>query len=129
MPNTSSILFFDGVCNLCNATVLFIIKRDKKAKIKFAPLQGTIAQNLIGTPQYDSLVLFEKGKIYYRSTAALKVAAKLSGLWPLLYVFIVIPPFIRDFIYEIIAKNRYAWFGKKDSCMIPTRELKSRFLD
>jgi predicted DCC family thiol-disulfide oxidoreductase YuxK len=121
-------VFFDGVCNLCNTSIQFIIKRDKNGKMKFAPLQSEWAEQLIGKPQYDSLILYQNKKVYYRSTAALKIAKMMDGLWPLLYVFIIVPPFFRNFIYDHIAKNRYQWFGKKDECMIPTPELKNRFL-
>lgn len=128
------IIIFDGVCNLCNNAVNFVIKRDKKSAIKFAVLQNTIAQELLkGQPikanDLSSFVFVEKGKILTRSTAALHVCRYLTGIWPLMYGFIIIPKLIRDGIYNWVAKNRYHWFGKKDKCMVPTPEIKARFLD
>lgn len=127
------VIFFDGVCNLCNASVNFIIKRDKKKLFRFSSLQSDFAskalpESLTKEAELQSLVLLKDG-ILVKSTAALTIARELSGLWPILYVFIVIPRFIRHFIYDLIAKNRYNWFGKKDQCMIPTPELKERFVD
>lgn len=128
------IILFDGVCNLCNSAVNFVIKRDKKSAIKFAVLQSSIAQELlkdqpIKANDLSSFVLVEKGKILTRSTAALRVCRYLTGIWPLMYGFIIIPKLIRDGIYNWVAKNRYHWFGKKDKCMVPTPEIKARFLD
>ena len=108
-----------------------MIRNDKKAYFQFAPLQGEIAQQLVGNrilPTPESVILLEEGKIYEKSTAALRIAKKLDGLWPILYVLNIIPKFVRDPIYDLIAKNRYTWFGKKESCMIPSPEIKSRFL-
>ena len=129
-----SVIFFDGLCNLCNGAVQFIIERDTNNVYHFASLQSDFAKNElskfdIDTAQMNSFILLENGKIYQRSTAALRVSKKLRGLWPLLYIFIIIPPFIRDGFYDYIAKNRYKWFGKKESCWVPTPELKSKFLD
>ncbi|REE81657.1 putative DCC family thiol-disulfide oxidoreductase YuxK [Lutibacter oceani] len=129
-----SIILFDGVCNLCNASVNFIIKHDKKAHFKFASLQSDAAKEIL--LQYnskkiklDSIILIEEEAIYEKSTAALKISRKLTGGFKLLYIFIIIPKFIRDWVYNYIAKNRYKWFGKKESCMIPSLEMKDRFLD
>ncbi|WP_339606390.1 thiol-disulfide oxidoreductase DCC family protein [uncultured Roseivirga sp.] len=127
------ILLFDGVCNLCNNSVNFIIDRDPKKHFKFAALQSEFGQSKLkelgfNQEEFDSLVLLSNGKVYRKSSAALRIAKKLSGLWPLLYVFIIIPPFIRHGIYDIIGKNRYKWFGKQDSCRMPTPELKQRFI-
>ncbi len=127
------IILFDGVCNLCNGAVTFIIKRDKKNLFKFATLQSEIAEELLiaklsDKELLDSIVLIENGKQYTKSSAALRIAKNLSGAYPLLYIFMVIPKFLRDWVYSIIAKNRYKWFGKKDACMIPTPELKKKFL-
>lgn len=127
------IILFDGVCNFCNSTVNFVIKRDKKAILHFAPLQSDIGQQLLKeyhlpNDEMRSFVFIEKGKAYTQSTAALKVCKYLSSLWPLCYGFIIIPKFIRDGIYNWIAKNRYKWFGKKESCMIPNADVKKRFL-
>jgi predicted DCC family thiol-disulfide oxidoreductase YuxK len=133
MENNKSLLLFDGVCNLCNSSVQFILLRDKKDRFRFASLQSDHGQNILKehhlpTDKFNSLVLVENGKIYQKSTAALRIARKLKGLWPLLFAFIIIPPFIRNFVYDIIAKNRYRWFGKKDECMLPRPEWKQKFL-
>ncbi|UMB54479.1 DUF393 domain-containing protein [Lutibacter sp. A64] len=135
MDNTekNSIILFDGVCNLCNASVNFIIKHDKKEHFKFASLQSDAAKELL--LQYnskkinmDSIILIENNNFYEKSTAALKISKKLNNGFSLLYLFIIIHPFIRDWVYNYIAKNRYKWFGKKENCMIPTPELKNRFI-
>jgi predicted DCC family thiol-disulfide oxidoreductase YuxK len=128
-----NIILFDGVCNLCNHSVQFIIKHDKKGKFRFASLQSNFGKAQISKYQIDpnktNSVIFIKGeKVFTRSSAALKIVKDLNGLWPILYIFIFIPPFIRNFIYDFIAKNRYKWFGKKESCMVPLPELKSKFL-
>ncbi|HET6993521.1 MAG TPA: thiol-disulfide oxidoreductase DCC family protein [Chitinophagaceae bacterium] len=128
------VILFDGVCNLCNRAVQFIIKRDKKKQFLFASLQGKTGTELLRrfdlpADQFNSFVLIEKGKAYTRSTATLRVAKKLSGGWSFLYGLIIVPPFLRDPVYNLIAKRRYQWFGKRDECMIPTPELKERFLD
>ncbi|MFI5453792.1 thiol-disulfide oxidoreductase DCC family protein [Pedobacter sp. UC225_61] len=128
------IIFFDGICNLCNGAVQFTIKRDHKNIFHFASLQSEYATEKIAlfniAPEnLDSFILLENGKVYQRSTAALRVVRKLNGLWPLLYGFIIIPRFIRDAVYNYIAKNRYKWFGKQESCWMPTLELKEKFLD
>ena len=127
------VLLFDGVCNLCNGAINFVIDRDPKATVKFAALQSEqgkalIARYLSNTEVKDSLILIENGKAYQQSGAALRVAKYLNGAWPLLYVFIVVPPFIRNWVYDYVAKNRYNWYGKKDECLIPTTELKAKFL-
>lgn len=129
------IILFDGVCNLCNGSVNFIIKRDKKDLFRYASLQSDIGQQLIkkhgiDTKQLDSILLIDsETRYYYKSTAALNIARQLSGVYPLLSVFLILPRFLRDWIYDIIAKNRYRWFGKQESCMIPTPELKALFID
>lgn len=130
----SPVIFFDGVCNLCHASINFIIKRDKNSLFKFASLQSEYAgevlpETLTQNNRLTSLVLVQGGKLLIKSSAALTIARHLSGLWPVLYVFILVPSFIRHFVYDIIARNRYRWFGKKDVCMIPTPELKERFID
>ena len=133
MEDNKSLLLFDGVCNLCNSSVQFILLRDKKDRFRFASLQSDYGQNLLRehnlpTETFNSLVLVENDKVYKKSTAALRIARKLKGLWPLLFAFIIIPPFIRNFVYDIIAKNRYRWFGKKEECMLPRPEWKQKFL-
>lgn len=128
------IVFFDGVCNFCNYWVQFALKRDKRNLLKFAPLQGKTARLLL--PQHDinpdiitSVIFYDNGKVYVESSAALRVSLYLSSFWKVLYIFNVIPLFIRDRIYKWIGKNRYKWFGKKESCMIPTAEQRQKFLD
>lgn len=128
------VIYFDGVCNLCNGSVQFVIKRDKAGKFRFAPLQSRagqaiLARNGLSGEHFTSFLLSENGKLYRRSTAALRVVRRLPGAWPLLYGFIIVPPFIRNAVYDFIARNRYRWFGKKEACMVPTPELKSRFLE
>ena len=131
----TKLILFDGVCNLCNSSVLFVIKRDKKSQFMFAPLQSEIAKYLIeehniDTVKMDSIILYipEKELLYYKSTAALKIAASLGLPINLLSVFLILPAFIRNIVYDFISKNRYKWYGKKDQCMIPTPELQSRFI-
>jgi len=128
------IVLFDGVCNLCNSSVQFILKRDKKKKFLFGSLQGKAGQQYLEkyqlpTNTFNSFMLIEGEKLYSRSTAALKMLKHLGGIWSLFYGLIIIPPFIRDAVYNFIAKNRYRWFGKKEACWVPTPDLKSRFLD
>jgi predicted DCC family thiol-disulfide oxidoreductase YuxK len=132
MQNNATILF-DGVCNFCNSSVNLIIKRDKKNYFLFSSLQSEYSQNFLTQNNFpknnfDSIILIENNKLYQKSTAALKIARHLKGFWKLSYVFIIIPPVIRDFFYDIIAKNRYKWFGKKDVCMIPDEKTKRKFL-
>lgn len=129
----SAIILFDGVCNFCNGSVNFIIEHDKKNYFKFAPLQSEIGQKLldehgIDKMETDSVVLVESGKAYTHSTAALKVAQKLDGAWSWFYSFIIVPKPIRDFFYKTFAKYRYRLFGKTDACMMPTPEIRARFL-
>ena len=130
----SSIILFDGVCNLCNSSVQFVIKHDADKKFMFASLQSTAGQLLLKQfdlplQDFNSFILIENEKIFLKSTAALMVAKQLKGAVKLLYGFIVVPPFIRNGAYNFIAKNRYKWFGKKESCILPTPELKARFLN
>ncbi len=128
------IILFDGICNLCNGAVQFIIRHDKKKLFVFASLQSEIGQKLLKQynfplDEFNSFILIDNDKAFTRSTSALKVVKKLNGIFSLLYAFIILPAFIRDGIYNRVAANRYKWFGKKDECMIPTPELKARFLD
>ena len=131
--NTHPIILFDGICNLCNGAVQFVIKHDPEAMFHFASLQSEAGQTLLqqyNLPKnnFSSFVLIDDDKAYTKSTAALKVAKRLNGGVKLLYGFIIVPPFIRNAVYNTIAKNRYKWFGKKNECMIPTPALQSRFL-
>ena len=129
--SAKAVILFDGVCNFCNSSINFVIRNDKKAYFQFAPLQGEIAQQLVGNkiiPTPESVILLEDGKIYEKSTAALRIAKKLDGLWPIVYVLSIIPKLIRDPIYDLIARNRYNWFGKKESCMNPGPDIRNRFL-
>ncbi len=128
------IILFDGVCNLCSGAVQFVLKRDKKQQFRFASLQGNAGQELLkqyNLPQnnFNSFVLIDDGKVFTKSNAALEVAKRLNGGWKLLYAFKIIPKFIRDVVYRLIANNRYKWFGKKETCWLPILELRSRFLD
>lgn len=127
------IILFDGVCNFCNSSVQFIIKRDIKGRYKFTSLQSPIGQQLLKAneipDELDSFIYLEGSTVYYKSTAALKVCKGLKGPWKLMYAFIVVPRPIRDLVYGVIAKNRYKWFGKRETCMIPTPEQRERFLD
>ncbi len=128
----SSVVLFDGVCNFCNGAVNFIIRHDGGKKFKFAPLQSEIGQELqakygIGE-DVDSIILVENDKAYTHSTAGLRVAKGLGGIWSLGYVFIIVPAFIRDWAYRLFAKNRYRLFGRQDACMLPTPEVRERFL-
>ncbi len=134
MEPSHPVVLFDGICNLCNRSVQFIIKRDRKKQFHFAALQGKTGQELLRkfnlpADSFNSFILVENGKVYLRSSGALRMAKKLNGAWPLLYAFIIVPKFIRDNIYNWIAKNRYKWYGKRRECMIPTPELRERFLD
>lgn len=133
MTKDKSIIFFDGVCNLCNASIDFVIQRDKKDHFLVGALQEDFSKNILSKFQVredylDSLVLLEKGEIYYKSTAALKIARHLSGPLPILYPLIFLPKFLRDAIYNWIGSNRYRWFGKKSTCRLPTPEEKAKFL-
>jgi predicted DCC family thiol-disulfide oxidoreductase YuxK len=128
------VVLFDGVCNLCNNSVQFILKRDKKKKFLFGSLQGEAGQQLLKKfnlpiDNFHSFVLLEGERAYTQSTAALRMAKHLKGGWQLLYGFIILPKFLRDGVYKWIAVNRYKWFGKRDTCRIPTPEEKARFLD
>jgi len=133
MSREKSVILFDGVCNLCNSSIDFVIRRDKADSFIVGALQSSEGKKLLSgldaNPDYlDSLVLIEDNQIYYRSTAALKIAKKLPGLWSLLYGLIVLPPSLRDGVYDWIGKNRYRWFGEKSTCRLPTAAEKAKFL-
>ncbi|MBT2284386.1 thiol-disulfide oxidoreductase DCC family protein [Paenibacillus polymyxa] len=127
------IILVDGVCHFCQGLTKWIIKRDPEGKYHFASLQSDVAKELLAkgnlsTDRMDTFVLIENGKYYTRSTAALRLAKGLKFPYPLLYVFIIIPKFIRNAVYNWVARNRYRWFGKDEACMLPTPEIKDRFL-
>ena len=127
---TDHLILFDGVCNLCNASIRFIIRHDAKERFLFAPLQSELAENIMDektTGKESSIIYIEKGKSYRESTAALRITRLLRFPVNLLYAFIIFPPFIRDPVYRFIARNRYRWFGKQDQCMIPSKDLSHRF--
>jgi len=133
-PITGPVVLFDGVCNLCNGSVQFIINRDPHNRIRFAALQSRFSQHYLqslGIPSDagESIVLIKNGRFYQRSNAVLEISRLMGGLWPMLYIFKIIPSFIRDWIYNWVARNRYRWFGRKDHCMIPSPALSARFLD
>ena len=131
--NSQPIILFDGICNLCDGAVQFVIKHDPENQFLFASLQSEAGQRLLkqyklSVENFNSFILIQDEKVYNKSTRALKVARQIKGVWSWLYIFIIIPAFIRDTVYTWIAQNRYKWFGKKEACMIPTPELKARFL-
>lgn len=133
MTDSKNIILFDGVCNLCNRFVQFVIKRDKKAIFQFASLQSEIGQeilreNNLPIDEMTSVILVQNNSVFFKSDAALHIASQLNGGWKLCRFFLVFPRFFRDFFYDLVAKNRYLIFGKRDECMLPTEELKSRFL-
>jgi len=132
MTTNKPIIFFDGICNLCNASVQFVIKRDKKKQFLFASLQSDVAKNILLQKKYeinlDTIVLLKKDHIYQKSDAALMILKELGFPYNLFYGFKIIPKFIRDFVYDVIAKYRYQWFGKRATCMVPTKENKERFI-
>lgn len=128
------VVLFDGVCNLCSSSVQFILKRDRKNQFLFGSLQGEYGQSVLRKYQlplneFNSFMLIEDNKLYTKSTGALRMLKHLGGGWSLLYVFIIVPKFIRDAVYNWIARNRYKWFGKKNECWLPRPEWKARFLD
>ena len=134
MKKAYKIILFDGVCNLCNGAVQFVSKRDKKNMFRFAALQSEVGKQLISernidTDAIDSIILIEPGVAYYtKSTAALKIAEELKGVWSLSSILLWLPESLRNIVYDFIAKNRYQWYGKKDECMVPTPELRDKFL-
>lgn len=135
LPKQKQLILFDGVCNLCNSSVNYVIKHDKSNIFMFAPLQGKVGKQIINeydlnTSQTDSILLYSNEKdLKIKSSAAIAIASKLGFPRNLLSIFYIIPPFIRNWVYDYVAKNRYKWYGKKDACMIPTPELQERFLN
>lgn len=133
-PDGGPILLFDGVCNLCNGLVQFVIPRDPEGKIRFASLQSEVARDLLGerglpTDSLESVVLVEGDEHYTKSAAAIRLAEHLGGAYALLSPFRVVPRPIRDAMYDFVAEHRYEWFGQRDQCMLPPPGVESRFLD
>jgi predicted DCC family thiol-disulfide oxidoreductase YuxK len=127
------VILFDGVCNLCSGSVQFILKRDKEKKFMFASLQSDYGQKILHefnlpADDFNSFILYQDGKIFTKSTGALKMFSQLNG-WKWMKIFWIVPKFIRDAVYSLIANNRYKWFGKKEECWLPNPDLKARFLD
>jgi len=128
-----SIIFFDGACNLCSAVVQFVIKHDKSRFFRFASLQSSIGQQLLDSKGFSkkdltTFFLLQDGVVYTRSTAALRVCMYLNGIWPIFYILIIVPPFIRNAIYSLVSSNRYRLFGKSDICWLPSPEFKELFI-
>lgn len=134
LPNGKKIILFDGVCNLCNSAVQFVIKHDKKDIFRFVPLQSELGMNIIkhtgiDISKIDSIILYEPNiAYYYKAEAALKIAKYIGGIYSLVSLFSIFPSIISNAVYDYIARNRYQWYGKKESCMNPTPELKAKFL-
>lgn len=127
-------ILFDGVCNLCNGFVQFVIARDPSGRFKFGTLQSEAARHLMASAnaaggRADSVVLLEDGRVWTQSSAALRILRRLTFPWPLAYAFVLTPRPMRDWIYGIVAHNRYRWFGRRDVCLVPTPELQGRFID
>lgn len=135
LPKNKKIILFDGVCNLCDSSVQFVIKHDKKDVFRFVSLQSELGQNIlkhigINPTNIDSVVLYEPGIAYYfKSAAAIEITKNLGGVFHFGTIFRIIPTGIRNQLYDYIAKNRYKWFGKKDNCLVPSIEIKSKFLE
>lgn len=131
MDENKAVILFDGVCNLCNTSVDFVIRKDKNEYFQFGALQQSsdlLKKYHIDSQYLNSLVLIENGKVFYKSSAALRIAKRLDGAWPLLFSFIMFPKFVRDPVYSWIANNRYRWFGKGNSCRLPSPEEAKRFI-
>jgi predicted DCC family thiol-disulfide oxidoreductase YuxK len=131
---SNPVVLFDGECNLCNGAVQFIIKRDPAGKFRFASLQSNAARRLLGNTNVRlndlySIIVLKNGTVFDRSDALIEIARGLPGLWSMLTAFRFFPKFFRDTVYKLVANNRYRIFGRRESCMIPTPELKARFLD
>ena len=134
LPKDKKIILFDGVCNLCDATVQFIIKHDKHDVFRFVALQSELGQQIVKyigveTSKTDSIILYEPGHAYYyKAEAAIKIAKELGGIYSLMGIFSIFPDWFSNKVYDYVARNRYKWYGKKDECMIPTPEMKAKFL-
>lgn len=133
-PIPFPLILFDGECNFCTGSVLFVIHRDPKRRFRFVPMQSPLGQDLLRklnlrTSDFETFVFLENGFFYTKSTAALRIAKGMSGFWPVLYWFMVVPRPVRDFFYDGVATRRYKLLGRKDSCFIPSRELRDRFIE
>lgn len=134
IPENKKIILFDGLCNLCDSSVQFIMKRDQKDLFRFVSLQSDLGREIVAfigldPSKIDSIIVFQPGKNYYRkSEAALNIASNLGGFYNLFSIFKIIPKPIADWFYDYIAANRYKWYGKKESCMMPTAETRAKFL-
>jgi predicted DCC family thiol-disulfide oxidoreductase YuxK len=133
LENENGIVLFDGVCNFCNSSINTIIRLDKKRYFRFAPIQSEVGNMLmvkhgLDPTKFDSVILVDDNRAYTYSSAILNIARKLKGIYQLAYIFILIPPFLRNVVYKWIAANRYKWWGKKDACMVPTADVRSRFV-
>ncbi len=131
---TNPVVLFDGVCNLCSAAVQWILQRDATGVFHFASLQSDFGQKIqekygMDAAKIDSVLLVADGKIYSKSDAALQIARRLGGFWKIGYGFIIFPKFLRDLVYDFVARNRYRWFGKKEECWLPNPKFKDKFLD
>lgn len=131
--SSHSIVLFDGVCNLCNGAVKFIIKRDSRGLFRFAPIQSELGEQLLTpySPVFsgnDSFALVENGQLFSQTDAALRIASQLDGLWYLFGIFRIVPSPLRNMLYRLLGRNRYRLFGKSESCMIPSADLQNRFL-
>lgn len=135
IPNDKQIILFDGVCNLCDSAVQMIIKHDTKDVFRFVALQSDLGQKIIqhlgiNTQKTDSIILYQPGFAYhYKSEAVLEIAKNLGGIFYFAALFSILPTSVNNYIYEYVAKNRYKWFGKKDACLIPSKEIKAKFLE
>ncbi|QIL75533.1 thiol-disulfide oxidoreductase DCC family protein [Hymenobacter sp. HDW8] len=134
MKDQPAVILFDGVCNLCNGFVQFVINHDSGGHFRFTSLQSEAGQKLLTqhgtavTPTPETVVLIEQGQVFTHSTAVLRILRGLGGAWQLLYVGILLPRALRDALYRFVARHRYQWFGQQESCMLPTPELAQRFL-
>ncbi len=134
MMSSQSLILFDGICNFCSYWVQFVMKRDPGKRFRFATLQSAVGQrtfNEIGLPREElkTMILVDGSKRYFKSTAALHIVKKIGGLWAILFIFIIVPAPIRDLLYNVVAKNRYRWFGKREACFVPAPDMKERFLE
>lgn len=133
IPAEPPVLLFDGVCNLCNAAVQWVLLRDRRGLFRFAALQSEVGKRLLrehgmDTENIDTVVLVQEREVFLRSDAALEIAWKVGGFWRIFYIFKIVPRFLRDVVYDFVARNRYRWFGRQAACMLPRPEWSGRFL-